>query len=140
LLRSLSDFATGFFANGIAPAADCRGEDQVLKKRYVKAGFCCAVDLPAMRPPPLSPPVLLLLLAAASLSSASEPPRRCESCVPPRHSWATLPVSFHSARDASNALGEFSAADMATIAKFPLVTIGEQQPHRTAPSSTPLIH
>ena len=65
----------------------------------------------------------LPLLAASS----SVPPVQCKTCVHPAHSWATMPVSFHSARDASNALGEFTAADMEAIAKFPLVTIEKWQ-------------
>ena len=55
------------------------------------------------------------------------PPVECKTCVHPVHSWATMPVSFHSARDASKARGEFTPADMATIAKFPLVTIEKWQ-------------
>ena len=54
-------------------------------------------------------------------------PAQCKTCVHPKHSWTTLPVSFHSARDASNALGEFTESDLVIIAKFPLVTIEKWQ-------------
>jgi hypothetical protein len=45
----------------------------------------------------------------------------------PQHSWETLPVSFHSSALTTNALGEFSAAQLKTIARFPLVTIEKWQ-------------
>ena len=72
--------------------------------------------------------VLVLVLAAALqplLAAGSAV--QCTTCVHPIHNWDTIPVSFHSAEDHSNALGEFDAADMAIIAKFPLVTIEKWQ-------------
>ena len=75
-------------------------------------------------------PMMRALVAAALpllAASSSVLPVQCTTCVHPAHSWATMPVSFHSARDASKALGEFTAADMATIAKFPLATIEKWQ-------------
>ena len=45
----------------------------------------------------------------------------------PQHSWETLPVSFHSSALTTNARGEFSAAELLTIARFPLVTIEKWQ-------------
>jgi hypothetical protein len=76
--------------------------------------------------------MVLASAAAAVAVAALLPPMaaaeaQCPTCVHPAHSWATIPVSFHSARDASNALGEFTEADMAVIAKFPLVTIEKWQ-------------
>ena len=69
------------------------------------------------------------LVVAAAMPSllAAGSAVQCTTCIHPAHSWATMPVSFHSARDASNALGEFNEADMAIIAKFPLVTIEKWQ-------------
>ena len=42
---------------------------------------------------------------------------------PAAHSFATLPVSFHSSLHATNERGEFTEAELATISRFPLVTI-----------------
>ena len=39
------------------------------------------------------------------------------------HSWDTLPVSFHSARTQTDDAGRWTADDILTIAKFPLVTV-----------------
>jgi hypothetical protein len=49
--------------------------------------------------------------------------RSCPHCAAPVHSWATLPVSFHSSEILTNQRGEFTEAELATIAQFPLVTI-----------------
>jgi hypothetical protein len=73
------------------------------------------------------PAVLLHVVLAVSTWSPAAGAAQCETCIHPTHSWDTLPVSLHSARDATNALGEFTAADMAVIAKFPLVTIEKWQ-------------
>ena len=51
----------------------------------------------------------------------------CPHCAGPVHSWDSLPVSFHSSALATNARGEFSKAELALIARFPLVTIEKWQ-------------
>jgi hypothetical protein len=76
--------------------------------------------------------VAKILHATLFLAAVLPPPlaaggATCATCVHPSHSWDTMPVSFHSARDKSNALGEFSEADMEIIARFPLVTIEKWQ-------------
>jgi len=55
--------------------------------------------------------------------------QHCTTCKGPVHSWDTFPVSFHSARlNTKGPTGlEFSAKDLATIAKFPLVTLEKWQ-------------
>ena len=52
---------------------------------------------------------------------------RCATCKPPVHSWSTLPVSFHSSEHVTNERGEFTEAEIATISRFPLVTIVRSQ-------------
>ena len=69
----------------------------------------------------------ILLVAIVVQSDPAEAAVQCTTCIHPTHSWNTMPVSFHGARDASNAQGEFTPADLATIAKFPLVTIEKWQ-------------
>lgn len=73
--------------------------------------------------------ILVLLAFVPTLVdlTTAEGLAQCETCVHPEHSWDTIPVSFHSARDATNSLGEFTEADMEVIAKFPLVTIEKWQ-------------
>lgn len=68
--------------------------------------------------------------AAAALVWASRgapPGRVCTSCKAPRHSWDTIPVSFHSAATTTGPDGRWSAADLEIISKFPLVTIEKWQ-------------
>ena len=78
-----------------------------------------AVSLQRPQPPP--PPLLLLvlLLACCSCWAAGSCPR----CTAPIHSWATLPVSFHSSETRTNHRGEFTDVELATISRFPLITI-----------------
>jgi len=64
---------------------------------------------------------MLSLLALLSPSSS------CPTCIAPTHSWATLPVSFHASAIRTNERGEFSAAQLATVARFPLVTLEKWQ-------------
>ena len=56
-------------------------------------------------------------------------PLYCETCKGPVHSWKTFPVSFHCGR--INTRGptglEFHPEDIATMAKFPLVTLEKWQ-------------
>ena len=51
----------------------------------------------------------------------------CPHCVAPVHSWDTLPVSFHASEIQTNENGEFTDAELATIARFPLTTIEKWQ-------------
>lgn len=72
------------------------------------------------------------LLAVAVVAAAAPPPElqlgaSCPGCRRPAHSWATLPVSIHSARTHTDAAGRWTADDIATIAKFPLVTLEKWQ-------------
>eukprot|EP01051_Picozoa_sp_SAG22_P002118 SAG22_NODE_92_length_20892_cov_11.188429_10_plen_507_part_00 len=74
--------------------------------------------------------VCLSLLAAPcalALAAAPSPPSRCSTCRGPVHSWATLPVSFHSSHSHTGPTGAFSELDIETIRKFPLVTIEKWQ-------------
>merc|ERR1719174_3465289 len=70
-----------------------------------------------------------ILLIMSSLSSAAEKQAisSCPHCAAPIHSWDSLPVAFHSSEIATNSLGEFSATELETIVKFPLVTIEKWQ-------------
>ena len=65
----------------------------------------------------MAPPVLSLLLAAAAAPVAISVPHG------PKFSWDTLPVFIHS----SNASGPISAAGLATMARFPMVTVEKFQ-------------
>ena len=77
----------------------------------------------AHRRPLLVPLLYLQVICTQAMASNVQ----CKTCIHPRHSWDTIPVSFHSARDKSNDLGEFTQADMEIITKFPLVTIEKWQ-------------
>ena len=77
--------------------------------------------------------VLLHLAAAQGMLAAAAPSAsplsRCSTCRGPVHSWATLPVSFHSSHSHTGPTGAFafSELDIETIRKFPLVTIEKWQ-------------
>jgi hypothetical protein len=81
------------------------------------------------------PRAWLTVLVISTLSRPTTPSRQrqifaeCATCKPPVHSWATLPVSFHSSEHVTNARGEFTEAEIATISKFPLVTIVRHLQH-----------
>ena len=66
---------------------------------------------------------VLLLMTLLSPTAQQQAPGSCSHCAAPIHSWEHLPVAFHSSEIATNSLGEFSAAELETIVKFPLVTI-----------------
>jgi GH24 family phage-related lysozyme (muramidase) len=90
------------------------------------------VGMLAPPPPPPPPQPLMLLLAAAAAVTATvtaglPPTSRCSTCRGPVHSWATLPVSFHSSHRHTGPTGAFSQLDIETIRKFPLVTIEKWQ-------------
>ena len=62
-------------------------------------------------------------LVTAAVAAAAADSGSCPGCHRPTHSWETLPVSFHSARTQTDDAGRWTAADIQTIAKFPLVTV-----------------
>lgn len=64
-------------------------------------------------PPPLGPP--------------PTPQPDCSTCRWPIHSWATIPASVHTSRTDTGPDGGFTQADLADLAKFPLVTIEKWQ-------------
>lgn len=51
----------------------------------------------------------------------------CTTCKWPKHSWATIPASIHTSRMDTKIDGTFTAADLVSIAKFPLVTMEKWQ-------------
>jgi hypothetical protein len=61
--------------------------------------------------------------APSTLSFVGGAARTCTTCKAPVHSWDTLPVSFHSARTDTGPDGLWTAEDIETIKKFPLVTV-----------------
>ena len=64
----------------------------------------------------------LTLLPVARATSPS-----CTTCRGPVHSWDHIPLSFHWSSAQTDSTGEFSAEDLETIVKFPLVTIEKWQ-------------
>ena len=76
---------------------------------------------------------MLLTYVAAQLppvppiGSIPPPQPNCTTCRWPKHSWATIPASIHISRTDTGPDGTFRAADMASIKKFPLVTIEKWQ-------------
>ena len=71
--------------------------------------------------------LLLAGVVAAAQTALGQREQRCTTCRGPVHSWATLPVSFHSSHTHTGPTGAFSALDIETIRKFPLVTIEKWQ-------------
>lgn len=76
-------------------------------------------------------------LAAASSSGVlaslpAEPPLGppqppCTTCRWPQHSWRNVPASVHTSRTDTGPDGTFTAADVADLAKFPLITMEKWQ-------------
>ena len=67
--------------------------------------------------------------------------RTCQTCKGPAHSWATVPVSFHGSRlntDHGASGLELSAADLAAIARFPLITLEKWQGVNASRTGVPL--
>jgi hypothetical protein len=93
-------------------------------------------------------PLLFVLAAAAvprgtavSLKSAlsgvkthdnpSPVARTCTTCRGPVHSWAQVPVSFHSSICGTGPTGEFPDWYLETLTKFPLITCARSLQHVT---------
>jgi hypothetical protein len=55
------------------------------------------------------------------------PPARCTSCKGPVWSWDTFPAFFHGSDPNGTAGGGFTAAALATITRFPMVTLEKWQ-------------
>ena len=65
------------------------------------------------------------MLALAALIAAFVRPaaaRTCTTCRGPVHSWAKVPVSFHSSSSGTGPTGEFPDWYLDTLKKFPLIT------------------
>ena len=71
----------------------------------------------ALHAPPPPPP----------LGPAPPPQPNCTSCKWPKHSWATVPASVHTSRTDTGPDGTFTAADIAVLKLFPLVTMEKWQ-------------
>ena len=69
----------------------------------------------------------VVVVAQGSLAALSVDASECPNCRHPTHSWDTLPVSFHSARTQTDSAGRWTAEDIQTISKFPLVTLEKWQ-------------
>lgn len=67
--------------------------------------------------------------AVASVARAGEAGglASCATCKGPKWSWDTVPVAFHSAESTTGPSGTYTAAEMETISRFPLVTIEKWQ-------------
>lgn len=72
---------------------------------------------------------VLALLAHSALG------RICSTCIAPKHSWKTIPVSFHSSSVTTGPTGAFSDEDVEIIKRFPLVTIEKWQGSQAIDSS-----
>ena len=84
----------------------------------------CPPSMPNCNPPPALPPPV-------------SPSRRrpCKTCKKPQHSWATLPVFWHSS-DPSGPRGGFTDAELQVLAKFPLITLEKWQGSSVQPFMT----
>ena len=71
--------------------------------------------------------VLATLVMSLPVGEVVAAARSCTTCKGPVHSWDHIPLSLHWATPETQSDGSFSAQDLQTVEKFPLVTIEKWQ-------------